>query len=87
MLIRVLCTCSDPTNFLFLKTGLLKLSEVFDLQVHEVCFKKYFMLTTVVLHKFVVIFLRVNFVTETPTQLWQISFKYLGPNFWSSIKK
>ena len=85
------------TNQLFLKTGLLKLNDVFKLQV---CIlmqnsmtgfdvkNKSFTFASSLYSKNTSFFRKLSFITERRgTRLGPNSFRYLGPRFWSSVKK
>ena len=96
-IVRYVCRVPalTPTNSLFLKTGILKFNEVFNLQVCKLmlntlrgfevdhsCFTPVSMVHThYTRHS-----KNNNFVIERPrTQLGLNSFKYLGPKLWSSV--
>ena len=96
-IVRYVCRVPalTPSNPLFVKTGLLKLNDVFKLQVCKLMQNsmtgfdvehKSFTLTSS-LHSHNTRFSKkLNFITERPrTRLGLNSFRYLGPRFWSSV--
>ena len=96
-IVRYVCRVPalTPTNPLFVKTGLLKLIDVFKLQLcilmknnmpgFHVGHKSFTLACT--LHSLNTWFSKkLNFITERlRTRLGLNSFRYLGPKFWSSV--